>query len=64
MYFTIEEGLLSVTAVCCRKWRWRNPFQSLTTKYLSLHLFVDRTPTDRSTVIFTETSVLGEIVLC
>ena len=60
----IEEGLLSVTAVCCRKGRWRNPFQSLTTKYLSLQIFVDRTPTNRSIVIFTEISVLGEFFLC
>ena len=55
MYVTIEERLLSVAADCCRKERWRNPFQSLKAKYLSLHLFVNRTPID--IVICTEISI-------
>ena len=63
MYVTIDERLLSVAADCCRKERWWNLFQSLKAKYLPPHLFVDRTPTDCSTVICTEVSVLVKIVL-
>ena len=63
MYVTSDEGLLSVAADCCRKERWRNLCQSPKAKCLSSHLFIDRTPTDRSTVICIEISVSVKIVL-
>ena len=63
MYVTSDKGLLSVAADCCRKERWRNLCQSPKAKCLSSHLFIDRPPTDRSTVICIEISVSIKIVL-